>query len=220
MIYVIRPFVRHSAATRWSRARGFFLIIALAFSCLRLVAAPNEQKEIQELYRRGLAGDKESVTQCIAQLEGVLHSEPNNQLARVYLGSSYTLRSRDLGFGPSKLQALRKGLALMDEAVAAAPKLPKIRLTRALTTSALPAILGRSSSSRADFETLAENADREPEKFEAGDLEIIYYNAGLAAKGGGNHERARASWRKTLAHSSDPALAEKARTELAASTSR
>lgn len=137
------------------------------------IAAPNEQNEIQELYRRGLAGDKEAVNQCIEKLEAALKHEPANEVARVYLGSSYTLRSRDLGFGPKKLQALRHGLALMDEAVAAAPNKPKVRLARALTTSALPAFFGRGGESRKDFEFLAEMARTQPEKFDAGDLETL-----------------------------------------------
>src|SRR4051812_45260114 len=48
------------------------------------VAAPNEQKEIQELYARGLRGDKAAVEQCIDKLEAVSQREPSNQLARVY----------------------------------------------------------------------------------------------------------------------------------------
>ena len=114
------------------------------------------------------------------EVERVLQAEPKNQLARVYLGSSLTLRSRDLGFGPKKLQTLRQGLALMDEAVAAAPEDPKVRQARALTTSSLPGIFGRAASSRQDFEALAEMAKRAPEKFEAADLEIVREQAGRA----------------------------------------
>ena len=136
-------------------------------------AAPNEQKEIQDLYRRGLAGEKGAVEECIGKLEAVLRTEPGNQRARVYLGSAYTLRSRDLGFGPKKLQELKRGLAVMDEAVAAAPDDPKVRLARALTTSALPAIFGRRASTRQDFERLAEVARTSPEKFDPGDLETV-----------------------------------------------
>src|SRR3954447_7048284 len=129
-----------------------------------LVAAPNEQKEIQELYARGLQGDKAAVEQCIEKLETVSQREPSNQLARVYLGSAYTLRSRDLGFGPKKLSTLKQGLAVMDEAVANAPDDPKVRLARALTTSALPSFFGRAGSSRKDFLLLAEMAARLPQK--------------------------------------------------------
>jgi hypothetical protein len=150
---------------------SFFLLLI----CLvrPTTAAPNEQKEIQDLYCRALAGDKEAVTQCIDKLGAALKSDPKNQLARVYLGSSYTLRSRDLGFGLRKLQTLRQGLAIMNEAVTAAPDDPKIRLVRALTTSALPTFLGHASESRKDFSLLAEMAKKNPERFQPEDLETV-----------------------------------------------
>src|SRR4051794_4498675 len=144
------------------------------------VAAPNEQKEIQELYARALQGDKAAVEQCIEKLEAVSQREPSNQLARVYLGSAYTLRSRDLGFGPKKLSTLKRGLAVMDEAVAAAPNEPKVRLARALTTSALPAIFGRREESRNDFAVLAKEAERAPERFDRGELAAIREHASSA----------------------------------------
>jgi hypothetical protein len=150
------------------------LLCALALA-LQVSAAPNEQ-EIQELYRRGLQGDEQAVVACIAKLEAVLQREPKNNIARVYLGSAYTLRSRDLAFGPKKLQTLRAGLAVMDEAVASAPDEPKVRLARALTTSALPAIFGRRAESKKDFDILAEMAAKHPEKFEAADLQIVRSN--------------------------------------------
>ncbi len=155
-------------------ARLFVFFFALACS---LNAAPNEQKEIQALYRRAVAGDKEAVNQCIEKLETVLTTDPKNQLARVYLGSSYTLRSRDLGFGPTKLRILRQGLAIMDEAVAGAPNEYKIRLVRALTTSSLPAFLGQRTNSKKDFESLAQMAKKSPDRFESEDLQIIRENS-------------------------------------------
>lgn len=167
------------------------------------------QQEITELYRRGLTGDKAAVEQCIEKLETVLKNQPDNQLARVYLGSAYTLRSRDLGFGPKKLEALRRGLAIMDEAVAAAPDEPKVRLARALTTSALPAIFGRRASGRKDFELLVAAARRTPARFEEGDLQIIFYNAGLAAKAAGDRAGAIVLWREAVLHLDDPVLAHK-----------
>ena len=114
----------------------FVLVLLLVLDAAS--ASPNEQKEIQDFYRRGLAGDQDAVNQCIDKLEAVLKIEPANQLARVYLGSAYTLRSRDLGFGPKKLSTLKRGIAVMDDAVAAVPDDPKVRLTRALTAEACP----------------------------------------------------------------------------------
>jgi hypothetical protein len=143
------------------------------FVSLSAVAASPEQKEIMELYRRGLAGDNNAVEQCISRLEEVLQTQPANQLARVYLGSAYTLRSRDLGFGPAKLRTLRQGVALMDEAVAATPAEPKVRLARALTTSALPAILGYKAQTRKDFEELARLAQQDRGQFSEAELAAI-----------------------------------------------
>ncbi len=152
---------------KWVLYLSFLLVLAASG------AQADEQKEIQHLYQRGLAGDKDAVNQCIAKLETALQRDASNQLARVYLGSAYTLRSRDLGFGPKKLQALRHGLALMDEAVANAPNEPKVRLARALTTSSLPALFGRRSESERDFATLREMAKTQPQKFEPGDLQTV-----------------------------------------------
>ncbi|HMJ06614.1 MAG TPA: hypothetical protein VK474_10200 [Chthoniobacterales bacterium] len=179
-----------------------------------IAAAPLEEKRIIDLYARGLAGDKEAVLDCIAALETVCQKEPGNHFARVYLGSAYTLRSRDLGFGPNKLKTLQRGVALMDEAVTAAPNEPKVRLTRALTTAALPAILGYRAASRRDFQTLAEQADRQSAAFEEGDLQIIYYNAGLAAKAGGDQTKATALWQKARAHPAESSLTRKIETAL------
>lgn len=196
----------------------FTLTVALLllFGLSELVAAPSaDEKQIQELYRRGLAGDKAAVEQCVEKLEATLKADTKNQLARVYLGSAYTLRSRDLGFGPKKLQVLRQGVAVMDEAVAAAPADPKVRLARALTTSALPSILGYAAASRKDFEELAALAERAPEKFSEGDLQIVLYNAGLAARHNGDESRARALWRDAAQHPADAAQAGKVNSELA-----
>ena len=180
-----------------------------------VTATTSAEREIEELYRKGLMGDKEAVEQCIAKLEEGLRSQPKNELARVYLGSAYTLRSRDLGFGPKKLQVLRQGLRVMDEAVANAPNDPKVRLGRALTTSALPGIFGRSGESRNDFLQLAELAKTAPEKFTPSDLQITFYNAGLAAKSNGNHARATELWREGLRHGTDSALKQKIEAALA-----
>jgi hypothetical protein len=195
-------------------------IVALAavLSATPAVCADSaREREIDELYRRGLMGDKAAVEQCIAKLEDALRSHPENQLARVYLGSAYTLRSRDLGFGPKKLQTLRQGLRVMDEAVANAPDDPKVRLGRALTTQALPGIFGRAAESRNDFLQLAEMAKTAPERFSAADLQIVHYNAGLAAKANGNTARAQELWREGLRHGSDAALKQKIEAELAKS---
>ena len=191
--------------------RAFTLGFALA---LMSSANAADQTRITELYRRGLEGNKQAVIDCIRELEEALAKEPGNQLARVYLGSAYTVRSRDLGFGPKKLQTLRQGLRVMDEAVANAPNDPKVRLGRALTTQALPGIFGRAAEARNDFFQLAELARTAPGKFEDKDLQIVYFNAGLAAKANGDEARAAELWREGLRHGTDPELKQKIEAEL------
>lgn len=146
------------------------LVIAVAFP---LVAYANERDEIARLYQTGLAGDKAAVEPCISKLEAVLKANPSNALARVYLGSAYTLRSRDLGFGPAKLQSLKQGLAVMDAAVAAAPDDPHVRLVRAMTTDALPFFAGRKQATTEDFNRLEKIAKQSPALFTEGDLAVI-----------------------------------------------
>ncbi len=200
---------------RRARQSCFGLFASTFFIATLCAEAAPEQKEISVLYRRGLAGDKAAVEQCIIKLEDALRAQPQNQIARVYLGSAYTLRSRDLGFGLKKLQAVQHGLALMDEAVAAAPDDPKVRLARALTTTALPAIFGRGGSTRTDFELLADLALRAPEKFEADDRQIILYQAGIFAKNADNKARAAMLLREAGQSPADPKLSQKVADELA-----
>ncbi|MEO5722663.1 MAG: hypothetical protein ABIR71_14530 [Chthoniobacterales bacterium] len=199
-------------AVAWRRLVLVLVVVLLVLG--KANAAPNEQQEIQALYRRGLAGDKNAVEQCIEKLEGVLKVQIDNHYARVYLGSAFTLRSRDMSFGPKKLSTLKRGVALMNEAVTAAPDDPKVRLARALTTSALPAILGYRAESRKDFALLAQAADAHPENFDEGEQQLVYYHAGLIAKTQGDATRAAALWKKALAHPADPDLAAKVRAAL------
>lgn len=193
---------------------GGVMAAAALLGSATIVLGANE-KEVQELYRRALLGDKAAVEQCITALENGLKEQPQNQLARVYLGSAYTLRSRDMGFGPKKLKVLKQGVAVMDEAVAAAPDEPKVRLARALTTSALPGILGYADDARKDFAQLAQIAERSPDKFERGDLQLVFYNAGLAAAKGKERARTAELFRAAARHPIDRSLAEKVETELA-----
>ena len=147
-------------------------IIALLTLCVSAAAAPTEQ-QIAVFYKRAVAGDKEAVEQCVALLETAVKEQPNNQVARVYLGSAYALRSRDMSFGFAKLSTFRRGMALMDEAVAAAPDNPRVHFVRGLTCDPLPAFLGRKQIAHDDFVRLAEMAKQSPEKFTSGELSVI-----------------------------------------------
>lgn len=169
-------------------------------------AATEDEAVVARLYARGLGGDKQAVIDCIATLEKVLAAEPQNQLARVYLGSAETLRSRDLPFGPTKLSTLRRGIARMDEAAAAAPNDGKVLLLRAITNEALPALLGRRQAARQALEELVALVEKEPAKLSPGDRQLLYLNAGNAGKSAGDNGRARMLWERGLELHADPKL--------------
>jgi len=133
-------------------------------------------------------------------------AQPNDQLARVYLGSAWTLRSRDLPFGKAKLDALRKGIALMDEAAAGAPNDDRVLLLRAVTNEALPAILGRRKIARQELEELLAAVEKDPARLSRSDQQLLYLNAGEAAKKTGDKKRATELWQRGAALHADPKL--------------
>jgi len=174
-----------------------------------------QDARIADLYARGLGGDKKAVIDCIAALEARLTTSPDNQLARVYLGSAYTLRSRDLGFGKAKLDALRKGIELMDAATAAAPADTKVQLIRAITNQALPVLLGRRGAARAQLNELVVEVEKNPEKLSPADRQLLYLNAGQAARHAGEKARATALWQRGLTIKANTKLTAEIETALA-----
>lgn len=192
-------------------------LLALLFAALVVQggqAVPNES-EIATLYARGLAGDRQAVIDCIARLEKLLTVRPNDQIVRVYLGSTYTLRSRDLSIGPTKLTTLRKGIALMDEAAAAAPENANVQLTRAVTNEALPTFLGRRKIALQQLEQLVAQVEKNPAKLTPADQQLLYLNAGEAAKKAGDMIRARELWQRGAALKADAKLTQEIETALA-----
>jgi hypothetical protein len=179
-----------------------------------LHAAPVDPA-IADLYARGLRGEEHAVIDCISALEAKLAVQPNNQLARVYLGSAWTLRSRDLPIGPGKLSAVRKGIALMDDAAAAAPNDTNVLLLRAVTNEALPAFLGRRKVARAQLDELLALLEKGSAKLKPVDQQLLYLNAGEAAKQAGDKERARELWRRGAALKADAKLTQEIAAALA-----
>lgn len=186
----------------------------LFLSALLPLRAANDEAVVARLYARGLAGDALAVVECIAALENVLATQPGNQLARVYLGSAKTLRSRDLPFGMAKWSTLRRGIALMDEAAAAAPNDAKVLLLRAVTNAAFPAILGRRQLARQALDELVELVEKDPAKLSPADRQLLYLNAGQAAKDAGDSIRARELWKRGAALNGDRKLSAENRTAL------
>jgi hypothetical protein len=192
----------------------FFL--ALLFLATSLRAQPPNEHEIAQLYGRGLAGNSHAVIDCVAALEEVLAARPNDQLARVYLGSAETLRSRDLPFGLQKWRTLQHGIALMDEAAAAAPENGRVQLLRAVTNEAFPPILGRRKVARDALEKLVVEVEKDRTKLSPNDQQLLYLNAGEAAQKAGEQARAISLWKKGVALQADSSLTNELRSAIKA----
>jgi tetratricopeptide (TPR) repeat protein len=189
-------------------------------AAVTLLAAPAvaldcRQADWQRMHDRAVSGDKEAVVELIGDLEQLLKSEPSNQLARVYLGSAYTLRSRDLAFGPKKLEALRHGGRLMDSAVTAAPGDPRVRLIRAVNSQQLPAVFNRRVTALRDFDLLVAFLDAGRTDLTMSERQAVYYFAGISFQQYGDMQRAAEVWKKAIELRPDSVLARKIRQELA-----
>lgn len=183
------------------------LFVAAWLGWFSFLPAEDRLPSWRSLHDRGVEGDAKAVVECIETLQAVLAREPENQLARVYLGSAYTLRSRDLWIGPKKLETLKQGGAFMDQAVAAAPDDPRVRLVRAVNSLKLPRLFGRRKLAIEDFEKLLLNIETlAPEEQQA-----VYFFAGTAFEDEGQRKRAIELWEKGLRLSASTETAAKLR---------
>jgi hypothetical protein len=139
-------------------------------------------QEIQKLHAQAEAGDKSSTKALISRLETLCAESPDNQLLRAYLGSAYTLASRDAFPGPKKLQYLKDGLKIMDQAVEADPQAIGPRFIRAVNNFHLPAFINRRDNARADFEILLGQVEQPGITLHPATSQAIHYYAGLAFK--------------------------------------
>ncbi len=151
-----------------------------------------------------MAGEAGAVAECIAALEKIVIATPDNHLARVYLGSAYTLQSRDLGLGPGKLAALRKGLRTMEQAVEAAPRDARVRFVQAITLQAMPAFLGQRKKAQGEVLRLAGLVEKTPGLLPAEDRQTVFLNAGYAAQSAGDRKTAVRYWKSGLSLAADP----------------
>ncbi|MEP4076962.1 hypothetical protein [Haloferula sp.] len=100
------------------------------------------------------AKDAKVIDGYIARFQSRVDADPKDHLAKVNLGSAYTLRSAESFWGPKKLEYLKKGGKIMDEAVAAAPKDVRVRFLRATNAYRVPKRFGRRPVAVADFQIL------------------------------------------------------------------
>ena len=175
-------------------------------------------KQVQARHEKAVNGDTKETQALTTDLEKWTKEQPDNHLLQAYLGSVYTLDSRDAWPGPGKLTYLRNGGKELDAAVAAAPDNPAVRFIRAIDYFELPSIFGKRQTARDDFRILVdqvEGVQKTPYVLDVPTRQAIYYYAGLSLQQLSQPANAKRVWLKGLALDPKSALAAKISTELA-----
>jgi hypothetical protein len=174
-------------------------------------------KQVEARHEKSVNGDTQETKALTADLEKWTKEQPKNYLLQAFLGSTYTLDSRDAWPGPSKLTYLENGGKLMDGAVTAAPDNPAVRFVRAIDYYELPFFFGKGQTARDDFELLLKQIDGDintPYILDTKTQQAIYLYAGLSFKKLEHPIDAKAAWIKGLALDPNSELGAKMKTEI------
>ena len=174
-------------------------------------------QKIQARHEKAVKGDAKETKALTADLEKWTEEQPTNYLLQAYLGSVYTLDSRDAWPGPGKLTYLRNGGRWLDGAVASAPDNPAVRFVRAIDYYELPFFFGKGKTARDDFQILLKQIDGEvktPYLLNIETQQAIYYYAGLSFKQLSQIPQAKTAWQAGLALDPKSSLATKMAAEL------
>lgn len=155
-----------------------------------------------DLHQEGVAGDEDAVIEAQEIFEEILAENPDDARAQVFLGNLYVLRARDAIFY-KKMDWLKKGVATIDDAVAAAPEDPDVRSVRAINSYQLPRIFGRRDVAEEDFGVLLDWAREDPERYSDSLLRFVYFHAGLFEDKVGDEEEAKTLFELALSVPSD-----------------
>ena len=156
-------------------------------------------------YRKGAEGDKTAVEPARKKLEKALELDAKHALARVVLGSVYTLKARDAFLPNGKMKWARRGVETMDDAVASDPDSREVRWIRALNNFHMPSFMKREELVLKDLEWLWSHRRELDEKICPQQV-ASFYGRALAKEG---HVReAREVWEEGL--SFDPTSTEAA----------
>ncbi len=180
-------------------------LLSLASVAPTLASAPVSEtyshpllNQIYEMHSLAESGNKDATRRLVAWLEELTAEQPDNGILLVYLGSAYTLASRDAFIGPGKLRYLMAGRDCMDRAVTIRPTDPNVRFIRAINNYHLPTMFNRRSIAREDFRKLVDQLAKIPASLDALTSQAVYYYAGLCFAQLEEEKNARDSFQKGL----------------------
>ncbi len=171
---------------------------------------------IHSRHQIAVEGDKKEVKALVSDLEKLTAEHPQNSLLLAYLGSGYTLQSRDAFPGPGKLNLLKKGGKTLDQAVDQDPHNIATRFIRAVNYYELPRIFNKRYVSREDFQMIVTQMEAPgcPQQFSDETRQAIYYYAGLSSQQLKQPEQAKIFWENGLKLSAYSKLGQKIQAEL------
>lgn len=146
-------------------------------------SAPEASPELEraiEVHDRAVEGSESAVDEAIGRLESLVEDEPDNELARAYLGSAYTIKARDAALW-NKRGWVERGVETIDTAVEAAPEDPRVRLVRAINAYNLPQRVGRYELAAEDFAILLDALREEHPAIDSVLERAVYFHAGAFA---------------------------------------
>ena len=191
-------------------------------------------KEGRNYLYRGEEGNKKAVKKATKILEKAVKLDPENAIARAFLGTAYNLKSRDASMPWNKMKWVKKGIALLDMAVEKNSKNIWVRLERGSNSLELPAFFNRLPVAKKDFDFLVNCIETEPDSFilnaegtsiylEKGENEknfvlgtrqVIYYKAGKVYYQLSDIKKATELWKKAVALGTGTKYGKKAQKEL------
>jgi hypothetical protein len=173
-------------------------------------------RQINERHDKAVQGDKAETKALVTDLEKLTAEQPQNQLLKAYLGSAYTLRGRDIGFGPKAYSNLKNGLKTLDAAVEAEPQNAAVRFIRAINNFSLPAFCNRRDNAREDFRLLLAQLEKPHPEFQLSTetTQAIYYYAGISYRQLKDNAQARVTWTRGRQLAPDSPLGQKIQAEL------
>jgi len=174
-------------------------------------------QQVQKRHQKAVNGDSTETKSLTTDLEKWTKEHPDNHLLQAYLGSVYTLDSRDAWPGPGKLTYLENGGKELDAAVAADPNNPAVRFVRAIDYFELPAIFCKRQTARDDFQILVKQVEGllpNAYTLNVETQQAIYYYAGLSYKQLSQPTDAKETWQRGFKLAPSSPLGFKIRAEL------
>ncbi len=194
--------------------KGVPLFFAILFSFCNCACSEDKEDKIinipadkpaHQVYREWhdvcLEGNSKAIEKQINKFVQVLNQNPNDHLARAYLGSAYALRAKAGIFGPSKLLYLNKGKKQLNAAVEAAPHDPRDRMVRAIGYYKVPTRFKTRPTAVSDFEFLMKAISQKNCPLLVNEKQAALYYAHLTCKEEDHKDAAKA---KLLCHQLAP----------------